>query len=699
MKSDLGPGTYKYAVGVVQEYDAWLGDAPGPGAGGPNNNLGGMGGGTIFWNIQVGGGSTPVASGNVNVSLASGTPPSASIADGANANFTKVAFTTGSAPATLNQLYVTRDGLSLNSDVENVKLVGMDGTPWNSPASFNTDNRALLYFSPAITLPANSTTEAYIRAGIVDGTSAGKTVRLGIASASDVSIAGTVGGSLPVWGNAMTVVTLEIGTATWDADGTTVDDTPDAGDEDVVVNRFKVSAGSVEAITVESITVDRAGSASSADTKNIELWSVTENKSLGTVTTWSGDKATFTNLNLNVDKGGTYRFLVRLDIVSGSGQTVNVDLVDGTDVLANVKGQTYGFYITGSSGSWTDPAGGSDEGKGSSNQTINSGSLTISKAANTAPTGNIAAADNQALATFNFEARGESVRVTALELDFTVNGSTDLDASADTSGGLEIAEVTNVRLYDENGNIVAGPKDVASNSHVAFTDTFIIPVGTHGYTVRVRVASTAGAETVAVEVNAAADVTARGFVTNDTITAGGSFSVTGNTQTVKVGDLDIDTIGNPADSNVIVNTNDYVWSTFSFDAGDSGEDVLVSTVTVTDTLDGTTADMADIDNAELWADLDDNGTYETLVAGPDQPTGGGGVSDTHAFTLSTTIVVPKGGSIQVAFVGDLASGATANGTHKISVSAATATGADTGSDISESTSGAGGIMTVSASVR
>src|SRR5690606_11193398 len=73
-----------------------------------------------------------------------------------------------------------------------------------------------------------------------------------------------------------------------------------------------------------------------------------------------------------------------------------------------------------------------------------------------------------------------------------------------------------------------------------------------------------------------------------------------------------------------------------------------------------------------------------------------GASDTHAFTLSTTLIVPKGGSIQVAFVGDLAAGATADGTHAITATAATATGADTGSDISESAAGSAGTMTVAA---
>ncbi|MBU1092797.1 hypothetical protein KJ836_04005 [Patescibacteria group bacterium] len=55
VRSGIPNGNYHYAVGVVQEYDAWLGDPPGPGAGGSNNNLGGRSSGNIFWDIVIGG--------------------------------------------------------------------------------------------------------------------------------------------------------------------------------------------------------------------------------------------------------------------------------------------------------------------------------------------------------------------------------------------------------------------------------------------------------------------------------------------------------------------------------------------------------------------------------------------------------------------------------------------------------------------
>lgn len=56
VKSGIADGTYRFAVGVVQEFDAWLGDAPAKA--GANNNLGGRNGGTIFWDIVIGEGSS-----------------------------------------------------------------------------------------------------------------------------------------------------------------------------------------------------------------------------------------------------------------------------------------------------------------------------------------------------------------------------------------------------------------------------------------------------------------------------------------------------------------------------------------------------------------------------------------------------------------------------------------------------------------
>jgi hypothetical protein len=633
----------------------------------------------------------------LTVSLASDTPASTNVADNANADFTKFTLTAGSEDVSISKIYVTRSGLATNSDVENIKIVDMDGVYQGSIGSLNVDNRAMLTFVPNLVIEGGTTESFYIRAGIVDTTTGGKTVALGIASADDIiSDASEVSGAFPVTGNAMTVVQLTIGSATV-SELTTTDSQPDIGDTDVTVLEFKVDAGSTEGITVEQITVMESGTAALDDTNNIELYSITDSESLGT-TDWSSEgKASWSDLGIIIGKGDNHRFRVKLDIVGGSGLTINADLIDGSDVLMSVKGNTYGFYITPARDSW--------DGKGT-DQNIQSGALNVSRSASTPATGNIAPADDQELVTFDFDASGEEVKISALHLDF--------DAGA-SSGSFTYDQLTNIKVYDEDGNIVCGPKDAAnvtdgSAFDVDFTDTFIVPVGVHEYTVKAKIASgtTTGDYVEAGIDDPSSDITAKGMTTNESITPTPDSAVEGLRQTVAAASLSATTLSQPAARSIAAGIMDFVWMTASLDASTSGEDVQVTALVIEDTL-GDTADEADeIDNAEIWADLTSENSargdaYETKVSDTEQPDDTGADHETHSFSLSQTITVPAGSFVKIALVADLAAGATADDTHTISIDelssgAVTATGADTGSSVTVDTSsgaGSGQTMTVS----
>lgn len=164
-------------------------------------------------------------------------------------------------------------------------------------------------------------------------------------------------------GQAMTIAPVTIGTVMITEDGMVVDSQPRVGDKAVVVNSFKLVVGSVEGIAGQ-ISVMKTGSAILSDAKNIELIDVSRGQSLG-VTQWdSNGFASWGNIFLQ--KGETRRFRVQLDIVGGSGRTINADLVDGTHVLLFVQGTTYGFPLTPVLGSWSGP----DSGQGANDQTI-----------------------------------------------------------------------------------------------------------------------------------------------------------------------------------------------------------------------------------------------------------------------------------------------------------------------------------------
>ncbi len=647
----------------------------------------------------AGEGVTPGAAGTLTVSLASDSPAAGNVAKNSSINYTKLTLTAGASDVSVTKIYATRYGLSGTADVENVKLVDMDGIQWgNTAGNLNSLGQAMLVFTTALSIPANTSVSYYLRAGVpLTGSTTANSVGFGVASADDVTTSATVSGSFPVTGNYMTIVGTTIGTASVGSDGTTVDSTPDAGDTDVLVSKFKVMAGSTEGILIENMTFLESGTASLSDSSNIELWSVTNNESLGTVASWNAEgKAAFTNLNLSLTKGQTHRFKLLIDVISGAGLTVNSDLVDGSDVLVTVKGATYGFYITPTQiSSW--------DGLGTA-QTINAGSLTVGRATTSPATGNVTEADNQVLTVFDYEAKGEEVIVSSTTVTLTVAGQADG------------ADFINCTLKDADGVIAAGPQDSTdSTDTVVFSDTYIVPVGVNQYTFECTIYDSdaddwggGSNDTVIAGIAGAGSLTAKGYSTNTTIAAGGSFAVNGNTQTIKFGTLAAVTLTTPAQRSVVPGVQDLIWMTGSLSAANSGEDMIVETIIIEDTYVDTGAADTDgisvIDNMEIWADLDGNGSYETKVSDTENPTGTGTSADyTQTFTLDPTITVPKDSFIKVALYADLATGADGTGsgdTHELSFDTAAASvvssGSDTGTSVSTTPSGAGQKFAVAA---
>lgn len=691
---DADDGIYEMNVSMVREFDAWA----------TNIN-----GGDIFWRFNIGDTSyvPPVAAGALNVSISSATPASDTVPKGGNANFTRFTLTAASGTTVnISKLYITRGGLSTDSEVENVKLLDANLIQQGSTAGgFNANHKAQLYFSPALEITGSM--DFYIRAGFASltGSSVTHTAKLGIAENTDiVSNASSTAGA-PVWGSLMTVIDVIIGSLTLKEDGSMTDTTPDVGDTNLIVNTFKlVNDSSTEEIVIEQITANKAGSADTSDTANIELWDVTNNVSLGEVASWNSSSKAVFPVSITLAKGQTVRYRIQLDIIDGSSLTVNADLVDGSDVLIFAKGLTYGYYITPSctAGSdWTldsGTGGTNNKGQGDKNQTINKGSITITRSSSTPATGYIAVASDQKLGVFDWEVKGEEMQITAVDIDLqfaTVSAATYTD-------------LTNAVLLDASGNILAGPVDgkaVVTDDNgydegtFDFNDTFTLPVGTNELTVTADLSTDwVDTDTIQITIAVAADVTAKGLQTGDSVVP----TVTGatsNVMTVKAGALVVETLGNPATSNVIVNASDLIIGTYSFNAVASGEDVNVTSFTITDTFDGTTGEIDDFESWQLWADLTDanhatrGDKYETAISDIENESGAAALaSDTITFSLTTTLLIPKGEIREIAAVADVASGATVLGTHTIETietngSICTATGKDTGSDIEETYAG------------
>lgn len=674
--------------GVVQYFQGIIGTTP-DGIWGPNtqaaylsyvaNNC------DSSSNNNSGNNSNPgVGAGDLDVVSMNG----GKIATGGNANVFGFEISAGEDDLEIDDITFKRYGNSVNSNWENFKVVDENGVAIsNTGASLNSSNKVKLSFTPNLMIKSGESAMFYLRAGVDSLATNGQTAMFGIDSMDDIDFVGSpdVDGSFPAQGPSFEVLTLSIGSLTVAQDGTTPDTTPDVGDTDVILNKFKVTAGSNESVTIEQIQVEKKGSASSDDIANIELYDVTNGQTVATVSGWDArGLATFNNLNMNLLEGKSVRFQIRADIVSGTGLTVNADITDGSDVRVVVKGDDYGYYITPTAGSF------SNSGQGSSNQTISGGGVTIAKASETPATGNITEGSERLLGVFDLIVTGEEIQVSS----FQVN----VELTENSGSALSFADVTNVVLKNyTNGDTLAGPNDavVAStpDGKVIFTDTMDFPVGTTKVAVYADLGTDFEAADQIYVTAAGSNMTVKGFSSNDSITATGS--ATGNTLTLNAGSLTSTTLTTPVAQNVALGVQDFVWAQFDFSASGSGEDVEISDITIAAAVADAAA-VTDLDSVELWADLNSSNSsrgdaFETKISDTKNMS-----AATLAFTLNSPLVVAKDSSVRVAVVADLSSSASTDGsgdTYTVDLSAVTATGADTGDSISSTPSGSGQAMT------
>ncbi len=673
---------------AVQEFQTIIGSTP-DGINGPNTDAAYH---TYVANHCDSEGTPEVTPGVGSASVSGVSLNGGSIATGGNANVFAFQIAAGSSALDINDITFTRYGNSVNSNWENIKVLDENGVALTSAGTLNSSNEVKLTFVSNVMIASGATKMFYLRAGVDSSATNGQSASFGIASLEDINFVGSpaAGGSFPVQGPSFSVLSLTIGAVSVTNDGSVSDSTPDVGDENVELNKFKISVGSTEDVVVEQIQVEKQGSASSDDLTNIELYDVTNNATIATVSGWDAQGlATFNNLNIAITKGNLRRFKVRADIVDGASLTLNADLTDGSDVRVQVKGSSYGYYITPTiTGGWN--------GQGSSNQTIAAGALTIAKSSTTPATGAITAGTDRLISVVDIISTGEALQVSSFKVSFNLGTMTD-------------SEISNIRIRNmATGELLGGPNDVSTTDYTAnsttyeatatFSDVFEVSVGTTKVGIYADISNDVSAnDTIQAGVaDADTDLTAKGLTSNDTVTAGPAAAVVnGNTLTVKAGSLTSTTLTTPGAQSVAVGAQDFVWANFDLSANNSGEAVEVTAMTIAAAIAGTAA-YADLDNVELWADLNSSNSsrgdvFETKISDSKNIS-----AATQAFTLTQVLTIAKDASVRVAVVGDLSAGSTAagsNDTYTVDLDSLTASGADTGLTVSSTPSGAGQAMT------
>ena len=589
-------------------------------------------------------GGGPVSGGDLTVSLASDTPASGIVVEGAaRYPFTKLKLTTGSEGVTIDTMVVQRGGIGQDAAFSTIDVLdGSTMIPFDQNSkTFNSNHQAT--FTKDVVIPANTTQYIYLAGNMAASLDsyAGENPALGLASIT-LKGSGSVIGSLPAYGNTQTLNhTITIGTATVqrgsynNASSTTIE----VGKQDYTFFAFQIQAGSVEDVTFNQVSVYQEGTASlSEDLSGYALLKDGTKIADGVV---DGKYINFSIAATTIPKGQTYQYQVQADVESGSARTVDLGIYRTTDLL--VKGNTYGYNITptysGTGSAATKPVLSANEFQ------IANGNMTVERGSSVGAD-NVTVGSDQTLGAFKFTVKGEPIDVTELTLTIV------------SSSGAQIEDaLEGVKIVDSNGVTVAGPTDITNDAlTVAFTDTFTLPVGESEYTIMGNLNISGGWATddtiYARLATAASAITATGQVTGNSITASPAANVDTNTQTVKAANLTVTRNTLPANATVIAGAQDVLVGSWNFDGTNSGEDIRITSIVVH-------ASSTNFTNLTIYDGVFGSGGVAKSPVNDAPADNDGYDSASSTFAFDDPIVLTKGTSKTIQLIADVNTGAVA----------------------------------------
>ena len=394
--------------------------------------------------------STPTPTGaGLTVQLASDNPATGTIVDGqALASLLKLVFTNGdNAAVNVTGLKLKRIGVSADASLTNVYLFQgairlTDGAAVSS-TMVNFNNASGLF-----TVPAGGSVMITVMAD-VDGTS-GETVGMQLVSTTDVTTnASSVKGTYPLTGNLMTLATGTLAGVEWNATTTPSASSIDPQDGYTVFQNSVIVT--TRAADLKRISFRKTGSASNTDLQNFKLY--VDGIQVGTTQQLTADSLNQSYVTFDLSsspkrlEAGTRIIKVTADIIGGSNLNLTMNLWNVADVT--VVDTQYNANILSdlvSNAAFTKRATGQ--------QTINAGTLTITKMTDS-PSGDIVdGASNSLLARFQLKAAGEKVKVETLYVSVigSTSGISGLRNGMLLANGVQIGSTTTLYDPDDSGN-------------------------------------------------------------------------------------------------------------------------------------------------------------------------------------------------------------------------------------------------------
>jgi len=399
----------------------------------------------ILAGSTTGGGTTPVVTGSgLTATLASDNPAAGTVVDGQGlAPLAKITFVNGdSSEVKVTSLKLKRIGISADATLVNTYL--FDGAKRLTDSA--SVSSTILTFNDStgiFTVPAGGSKTISVLADI-DG-AVGETIGIQLTAATDITTtASSVKGAYPISGNLFTLASGSTLATVYmaDASGTV---TPAAASIDPQTDYalwYDNMIVGTRAVYLKRIAFRVGGSVSrTTDVQNFRLLVDGTQVGSAVANADSNDYITF-DLTSNPVKleTGTRLIKVLADIIGGSNKNVYLSLRTAADVSVTDSqlGATLLLHRNDATTSFT--------AEDSGTQTINSGTLTITKLT-TSPAGNVVnAANNVALAQFQLKAAGERVKIESLRISATVSDGSvaELRNGAVYANGVQIGSTTDI---------------------------------------------------------------------------------------------------------------------------------------------------------------------------------------------------------------------------------------------------------------
>lgn len=285
---------------------------------------------------QAEGDGTPVAEGDISVSVASSTAAGASLPGGATA--VEMATWKFMGSGTIDSLVVSLGGVNASTDISNVYIYQGDERLTES-RSVNSATREATFSNLGVAVSEGSPVYLSAVVELATSPSGGETVYFGLEDVDAVGSGADISGSFPLNGNTFTLVSDNAGTVTFSKNGTITD--PAIGSADAEIGEFKVEADNEDAeIEHIRLKIDNA-----TDHEDYKLW---DGSTLIANGVWaSGDLVDFAlSEAFVIEDGDSDIFTVTADIGGETGDDIKVYLDKDVDVTAIGGDFGFGMQVT-----------------------------------------------------------------------------------------------------------------------------------------------------------------------------------------------------------------------------------------------------------------------------------------------------------------------------------------------------------------